>query len=40
MSTKSTFAPQYKAQLTEATKVIGDVQRMSPGPRFKARQAR
>src|SRR5690606_2813851 len=38
MSTKSTCAPQYKAQLAEATNVLGDVQSQSPGPRPSARQ--
>ena len=37
MSTKSTFAPQYKPQFELATKVLGTVQRKSPGLRFNER---
>ena len=40
MSTKSTSAPQYKAQLAEATKVMGLVHKRSPGPKPKAKQAK
>src|SRR5260221_1279258 len=40
ISTKSTSAPQYRPQLADATKVLGTVQRRSPGPRFRAIQAR
>ena len=32
MSTKSTSAPQYRAQLAEATKVLGTVHSRSPRP--------
>jgi hypothetical protein len=39
ISTKSTCAPQYIAQLADATKVIGLVQSQSPGPRSSERQA-
>ena len=39
MSTKSTSAPQYGAQLAEATKVFGTVHSTSPGPSPSARQA-
>ena len=39
ISTKSTVAPQYRPQLALATKEIGLVQRRSPGPSPKARQA-
>ena len=39
ISTKSTSAPQYKAQLAEATKEIGLVQYKSPGPSPNAKQA-
>ena len=37
MSTKSTFAPQYKPQFELATKVLGTVQRKSPGLRSNER---
>ena len=39
ISTKSTLAPQYKAQFAEATNVIGDVQTQSLGPTPNAKQA-
>src|SRR5690606_36124 len=40
ISTNPTAAPQYRPQFAEATKVLGEVQRPSPGPRSAARQAR
>ena len=39
MSTKSTSAPQYKAQFADATKVIGVVQTKSPFPTPNVKQA-
>ena len=39
ISTKSTPAPQYRAQFAEATNVLGTVQSRSPGPNPSARQA-
>ena len=39
MSTKSTSAPHSRAQLAEATKVLGTVHTTSPGPTPSARQA-
>ena len=39
MSTKSTSAPQYRAQFADATNVLGTVQSESPLPRPSARQA-
>ena len=38
MSIKSTFAPQYKAQLADATKELGLVHSQSFLPRPKAKQ--
>ena len=38
-ASQGTFAPQYKAQLALATKVLGDVQSQSLGPRPSAMQA-
>ena len=40
ISTKSTLAPQYKAQFEEATKVFGAVQRISPSFISSARHAK
>ena len=39
MSAKTGFAPQYKTQLAEAAKVIGDTITSSPGLISAARQA-
>ena len=39
MSTKSTDAPQYRAQFALAAKVIALVQTASPGPTPSAKQA-
>jgi hypothetical protein len=40
ISTKSTSAPQYRAQFALATKVIGLVQTKSPGPTPSAMHAK
>ena len=40
ISTKSTLAPQYNAQLADARKLLGLVHTREPGPTPSARQAR